>query len=254
MAVIVADLGNSRLKLGRVEDDGALGPTVSLPLDDPARFCEAAAALAGGPLASSRWWVASVNPPVAARIEQWLEQAGVGQATWVRSAAEVPIARDVEGAETGGADRALLLLAAASLVPAHRPVLVVSCGTAITIETIDEQGVWRGGSIGPGLRLTARALHLMTAQLPEIKLDGIPAPRGRGTVDSLEAGVFWGVVGGIRELLERQTKLLPFAPVILWTGGDADRLANAVDGPHARIEPNLVLRGLALLATAARRP
>src|SRR5262249_59428720 len=89
--------------------------------------------------------------------------------TWIRSAAEVPVPKDVEGAETGGSDRALSVFAALRLMPAGRPGLVVMCGTAITVERVTPEGVWQGGAIAPGLGLTTRALHLMTAQLPLIQ-------------------------------------------------------------------------------------
>jgi len=248
MPRIVADLGNSRLKLGRLDDGGTVLATMSLGLEDAERWRQAAEVLGGCPLRETRWWIASVNPPVASRLEAFLQAEGILQASWYRSAAEVPIPKDVEGAEDGGADRALLALAAVSLTPQGRPILVVSCGTAITIEAVDEQGVWRGGSIGPGLGLAARALNLMTAQLPEITLKEIPEPRGKGTIAALEAGIFWSVAGGIRELINRQSRLLPSTPDILWTGGDAPLLAPAVSGDHARLEPNLVLRGLAILS------
>ncbi len=100
--------------------------------------------------------------------------------TWIRSAAEVPVAKDVEGADSGGSDRALAVFAASRIMPPGRPGLVVMCGTAITVERLTAEGVWQGGAIAPGLGLTARALHLMTAQLPLIRADPGPASLGPG--------------------------------------------------------------------------
>ena len=95
------------------------------------------------------------------------------------------------------------------------------CGTAITVERITADGVWQGGAIAPGLGQTARALNLMTAQLPFIELSQTPPAWGRGTVDSLKAGIFWGIVGAVRELLARQEADLGRDPWVVWTGGDA---------------------------------
>ena len=78
--------------------------------------------------------------------------------TWYQTAAEVPLAMDVEGADTGGADRALAVLAAREQMPRGQPGLVVSCGTAITIERLTAGGVWQGGVIAPGLFLGAPRL------------------------------------------------------------------------------------------------
>ncbi len=251
MAAIVADLGNSRLKLGRVDRERRLGQTLSLPLDDPGRLLAGLGVLGVPSPESATWTISSVNPPLAERLEVFLAGQGVAQATWYRAAADVPMDMDVEGAETGGADRALGVLAARSRVERGRALMVVSCGTAVCIESVDSSGVWRGGSIGPGLGVAARALHLMTAQIPVVAIDAPPPPRGRGTVASLEAGVFWGIVGGIRELLDRQGALLGSEPAVFWTGGDAHLIAPAVAGPHARLTPNLVLEGLALLIPPA---
>src|SRR5262249_5230363 len=116
------------------------------------------------------------------------------------------------------------------------------------VERVTAAGVWQGGAIAPGLGLTTRALHLMTAQLPLIHLTKAPPAWGRGTVASLQAGVFWGLVGAVRELLARQTDDLGRDPWVVWTGGDAELLAPPVSGPAAHIEPNLILLGLAKVA------
>jgi type III pantothenate kinase len=248
MLRVVADLGNTRQKWGRLDETGRLAESIALPLDDPPAW--AAAWSRWKPLGSDgSWWaISTVNPTVAQRLAAFLESEGVEKVSWVLSAAEVPVGKDVEGAESGGSDRALVVYMAARLIPSGRPGLVVMCGTAITVERITAQGIWQGGAIMPGLGVTARALHLLTAQLPLIDLRHVPAAWGRGTQDSLEAGVFWGTVGGVRELLARQTADLGGDPVVIWTGGDAALLAGHVSGPDARIEPDLVLHALAQLA------
>jgi type III pantothenate kinase len=131
--------------------------------------------------------------------------------------------------------------------PGERPGLVVSCGTAITIERVAADGTWQGGAIATGLGLSARALHLLTAQLPLVSPPPAPAAWGRSTRPAIEAGVFWGAVGTVRELLARQSEGLD-DPWLVWTGGDADRLAPCIDWGDVRVVPDLVLEGLARLA------
>jgi type III pantothenate kinase len=245
---VVADLGNTRLKWGRLDESGRLTEAIALPLDDPASWTAAWSAWARLDPGGSHWAVSTVNPPGADRLDAFFRSQGIDRVTWIRSAAEVPVPKDVEGAETGGSDRALSVFAALRLMPAGRPGLVVMCGTAITVERVTAAGVWQGGAIAPGLGLTTRALHLMTAQLPLIHLTKAPPAWGRGTVASLEAGVFWGLVGAVRELLARQTDDLGSDPWVIWTGGDAAMLAPPVSGTAAHIEPNLILLGLAKVA------
>src|SRR6516165_8522038 len=251
MIRVVADLGNSRLKWGRLDEAGRPAETIALPLDDPSAWAAAWAAWKRPGDGGSWWGVSTVNPPVAARLEEFLLVQGVDRVTWIRSAAEVPVPKDVEGADTGGSDRALAVFGAKRMIPAGRPGLVVMCGTAITVERITAEGVWQGGAIAPGLGQTARALNLMTAQLPFIELSRTPPAWGRGTVDSLKAGIFWGIVGAVRELLERQEQDLFGDPWVVWTGGDAVLLAPQIFGAKARIEPNLILDALATVVFGA---
>jgi type III pantothenate kinase len=245
----VADLGNTRLKWARVGDSGALVDKASLPLDPPA-WAEAWAQLQGpSGTGESSWAISTVNPPVASLFAAFLESQGARSVTWFDTASQVPVAYDVEGADTGGADRALAVAGAVRLMPAGRPGLVIMCGTAITVERIDAKGVWQGGAIAPGLGTSARALHILTAQLPlvdlrRVDLENPPAAWGKATVPSLEAGVFWGTVGAVRELIARQTDDLGDEPWVIWTGGDSEVLSRFVSGPMARCEQDLVLSAL----------
>jgi type III pantothenate kinase len=248
MLRVVADLGNTRLKWGRLDASGRLAETIALPLDDPAAWASAWSAWRGRETGDSWWAVSTVNPPVADRLEDFLRVQGIARITWIRSAAEVPVPKDVEGAETGGSDRALAVFGGTRIIPAGQPGLVVMCGTAITVERITSDGVWQGGAIAPGLGQTARALNLMTAQLPFIELSQTPPAWGRGTADSLKAGIFWGIVGAVREILYRQEDDLGADPRVVWTGGDAGLLAPQVCGAEARIEANLILDALAEVA------
>ena len=265
MARIVADLGNSRLKWGYIAPDGMIGPTIALPLDDPDTWAMAWDdwGLIGPDL---RWSIASVNPPMADRLGRFLAVRGVESIRWHRSASEVSVRHDLENPGTTGADRALAVVGALGLRQGVGPGLVVSCGTAVTVERIAADGTWQGGAIAPGLRSMARALHLSTAQLPEVDPREAPAPFGRstvpasiaGTVDrpngagasrgstvpAIEAGVFWGVVGAIRELVHRQAVGLSPTPWLIWTGGDAPTLARWVEWPGSEVVADLVLEGL----------
>jgi type III pantothenate kinase len=245
---VVADLGNTRLKWGRLDDSGKLIERIAVPVDDPAGWSLALERWQELARDGSTWAVSSVNPPVGARLAAFLQGRGASCIRWIDSAAEVPVAKDVEGADSGGSDRALAVYGALELMQPGQPGLVIMCGTAITVERITAEGIWQGGAIAMGLGLAARALHHFTAQLPLIDLSEGPPRWGRGTAASLEAGVFWGTVGGIRELIIRQVEDLGARPWLVWTGGDAERLAAWITGYETRVEPDLILQALARLA------
>jgi type III pantothenate kinase len=246
MPRIVADLGNSRLKWGRIDPDEHLGATVALPADDPTAWASAWDDWGLSAIESS-WSISSVNPPLADRLGQFLAERGVGLIHWYRSATEVSVRHELKTLATAGVDRALAVVAALNLHQGRGPGLVVSCGTAVTVERISDDGVWQGGAIAPGLKPMAKALHLMTALLPEVEPREAPEACGRSTIPALEAGVFWGVVGAIRELATRQSLGLTPLPWLIWTGGDAATFARWVDWPGAIVVPHLVLEGLRTL-------
>ena len=248
MPRIVADLGNSRLKWGRIGGDGRLEQAIALPLDDPDAWDAAWQRWHPAGTAPGAWTIASVNPPIAERLDAFLKARGVTRTTWYRSAAEVPILQDVDKTAVGGADRALAVAGALGMHPGGGPGLIVSCGTAITVERVASDGTWQGGAIAPGLGLSARALHMMTAQLPLVSPTAAPPPWGRDTRAALEAGLFWGTVGCVRELLTRQAAGLTPDPWLVWTGGDAALLAPAIEWTGASVVPYLVLEGLARTA------
>lgn len=247
MLRIVADLGNSRLKWGRVDRTGKVVESLALPNDNPEAWAVTWSRWNPEQVAS-RWAITTVNPPVAEQLATFLADRNVGEVTWYRSAADVPTKHQLEAPETAGADRALAVGAAVAMHPPGRPGLIVSCGTAITVERVSADGIWQGGAIAPGLALSSRALHLLTAQLPLIIPYEAPPPWGRSTRPALEAGLFWGVVGAIRELLTRQAVGLTPSPWLVWTGGDASILASTIEWDGTVVVPDLVLDGLAQVA------
>lgn len=248
MLRIVADLGNTRLKLGRVDETGHIGHVEAIHVDIVDVLEETVCRWTCDGHTASRWAIATVNPPAAKRLERLLEGRRVEDVVWYRSAAAVPVPHAIESPETAGADRALAVSAALGRRPSGRPGFVVLCGTAVTVERISEDGTWRGGAIAPGLALSARALHMLTAQLPLVIPRSSPPAWGNATRPALEAGIFWGAVGTIRELLMRQASGFELPCWLIWTGGDAEALAPAIGWQGATVVPDLVLEGLARVA------
>ena len=129
-------------------------------------------------------------------------------------------------ASTLGADRVANAIALAEFYPL--PALVVDCGTAITIEIVDEQRRFRGGAIAPGRGLMRRSLNIGTAQLPSLPLyPQVFDQPGCDTASSLRFGIDCGAVGMVRELLEQCCRRYSIVNCCL-TGGDAEFFAAAM--------------------------
>ncbi len=248
MARILADLGNSRLKLALLDDVGQLAETVALPLDDVHEWKSLAARWSSVDRSRDHWAVSSVNPPVAERLAAFFEAEGVTQVRWLLSATEIPVKHSLVRPEFAGVDRALAVLAAVKRKPAGQPGIVMLCGTALVAERISRDNIWQGGAIAPGLGVMAQALHLRTAMLPLIEIRENPPAWAPSTIAAMESGLFWGMVGMARELIARQAEDFDNPPHVIWTGGDAAMLARWVTGEESHVENDLVLAGMALLA------
>ena len=116
--------------------------------------------------------------------------------------------------------------------------LVVSCGTATTIDALSDKGEFLGGIILPGVDMMRRSLAAGTAQL-DVK-EGEWREFPRNTSDAVSSGVIQATAGAI----VRQHELLgvPAARCLLG-GGAADRILPHLALPVLRVD-NLVLQGL----------
>lgn len=131
-------------------------------------------------------------------------------------------------ASTLGADRIANAAALTEFYPL--PALSLDCGTAITIEIVDEAKRFRGGAIAPGRILMRKALFSGTAQLPDIPLSSeVPDKPGVNTATAILFGVDRGITGLVRQLIATCCAEYGIKHCAV-TGGDADFFLNAVPG------------------------
>jgi type III pantothenate kinase len=134
--------------------------------------------------------------------------------------------------ETVGSDR--LAQASGAWARTKRACVVVSLGTAITIDAVNSRGEFSGGLIAPGLRLMARALHDHTARLPEVVPVRRRSPLGRHTRGAIEAGISFAAEGLLRSALAHHRGR------VFGTGGDASLFREFFD----ELIPGLGLEGI----------
>ena len=102
------------------------------------------------------------------QLAAWLRTRGANVCVIVDHR-QVPIRMDLTAPDKVGIDRLLNALAAIARVPPNTTAIVIDAGSAVTVDLVDATGTFGGGSIFPGLRLMAQALHSFTAQLPLVE-------------------------------------------------------------------------------------
>lgn len=138
-----------------------------------------------------------------------------------------------------GVDRFAAMVAARRLFAG--PLLVVDCGTAVTLDAVDAHGGHLGGLILPGLRLMREVLSSGAAALPPVDA-GPPETLARDTESAMVSGSLLGLCGAVDGLCERLASRFPDKPTRVITGGDA---ALIVEYSTLRFElcPWLTLQG-----------
>jgi type III pantothenate kinase len=137
-----------------------------------------------------------------------------------------------------GVDRWLAMVSAYHKY--QKPLCIAGCGTAITIDIVNSYGKHQGGLISPGLRLMQNALAAGTENLNQI---GDKYPDGLAT--NTDAAIYNGTVFAICGLIEHVLALQTSPVDLILTGGNAEIIADKLLIP-AKIEPDIVLHGLAL--------
>jgi type III pantothenate kinase len=227
---VIVDIGNTRLKWALVGPNGASFRTIASLADDPAVWQRQMDEWPGtfsdlkgrGPL---QWVAASVNPGRTERLSAWVEARG-DQFFHLRFAAQLPLRVGVEHPDWVGIDRLLDAVAALEVLPPGRGAVLIDAGSAVTIDWLDEEHVFRGGCIYPGLDLMAEALHGYTALLPRVTVERPVPPLPAGaTIPAMQVGIFLAVSGGIRETVRRYAEQARVPPQVFFSGGQAPLLA-----------------------------
>jgi type III pantothenate kinase len=251
---VAVDIGNSRLKFGLYEAAAdALLPAPNRVLDfDPEKDAleRVAAWLAPWTADQAGWWIASVNRSHATLLVDWLRERQTGLKITLLSAGDLPLAVALPRPDMVGIDRLVGAVAANRLRDPARPAIVVDLGTAITVDLVNPEGVFLGGAILPGIGMAARALYEFTDLLPLLDMRVLrepPPALGKSTTDAMQSGLYWGAVGGARELIARLSAESPAPAQVFLTGGAAPAVAGLL-APDAHYVPHLVLGGIALTA------
>ncbi len=250
---LLVDVGNSRIKwrlLERPHDQQQALPHSGR--DFPALLASAWQALPRREI--SEIWVGCVAGPdmeqaLRIYVKQHWESAKV---IFVRAESRAGgVHNAYPRAETLGVDRWLALIAAHHLGIA--PCAIADCGSALTLDALDDGGRHLGGLILPGEDILRRSLsqHIHALRgLDDQEVSGGESNLGLFNSDTLggvRMGIRFAAIALIERFMKELEQHLDRSPQLLITGGEAPRLLPGL-GMSCRHVPDLVLQGLAVLA------
>jgi type III pantothenate kinase len=229
---LLIDIGNTRIKWVQVQDDKWLQSGIT--------NLESAAELHSQ---VSEWseideiWVSNVAGNVIGR--QILE-LGIKHTHIISSQkSQCGVSNGYAEISQLGSDRWAALIAAWNIL--RSKCLVVTSGTATTIDALSERGKFIGGLILPGTELMQSSLTEATDQLEIIRGQYESFPLN--TADAMLSGALQAFCGAV----ERQRMLLGKNVPIILSGGGADVLEPYLGRAVQKVD-NLVLRGLLLIS------
>lgn len=244
MSRVVVDLGNSRMKWGRV-DAGRVTAMAALDYARPDRWAE----LFQQWNQPKSWHLSGVVPDRQSQLADWLRQRSltpsrVTRADVFRSFDACGLSSRIERPDLIGIDRLLGVLAGWRLREKPGPIVTVAVGTATTVDVVDANSIHQGGVIVPGPALMAKSLHDHTAALPHVPIVPTSETVGRVTETAINAGIHHAVIGAVERIVATLDR-----PSVFITGGDAPLFEHVLcDG--WQIVPTLILDGLAHVTEA----
>lgn len=249
--LLLVDAGNTRIKWATVDPAGKPAPGQWAQSGMVARADIAGLADTWNPLGITRVLLSNVaGTGLRDELEKLLSHV-LGMDTvpcvWFKSQAELAGLRSAyRDPQQLGCDRFASAIGARALYP-YISLMVVTCGTATTVDCISADGVFAGGMIFPGLGTMAASLASNTAQLPHVpQAIQIRQPFADNTQDAIISGCINAQAGAIERAMALYRQQHADA-ICLLSGGAADMISPSLSIDHQRVD-NLVLVGLQTVA------
>ena len=186
--------------------------------------------------------ISSVVPEINDDISQAIiDLTGIVPHFFTAADAQGIILIDVESPLQIGKDR--LADAIGAVTSYGLPAIVIDFGTATTIGVIDENRVFKGGMIIPGVKTSLSALSNRASQLPSITIEKPQHILGRNTLECMQSGILYGTSAMIDGLIDKIATSLPTPPQIIATGGMAKTIVPYCTH-QITIDPDLLFKGL----------
>ena len=241
MTILLVDAGNSRLKWSELDATGNTSVQQARAYAGQPPLASFLALLDAYPTMRHMTLVHDLTPFFAESVEHLCQERGI-QLRMARSVERAyGITSGYQNPSVLGADRFVGLVAARQLAQ-HAASIVIDCGTAVTIDALDADGRHWGGTILPGLQLSADALIARAQGKLSVTFDDATV-FADGTSRAIGGGCLFGLIGAIEGICARIQQAMAVPLVRIITGGDAERLRSLLQGDYL-LQPDLLMQGL----------
>lgn len=236
--ILCIDIGNSTVFMGMMLDGKVLS-RVRVP-SSLANYDEHIAGFVGTNKIDTVL-MSSVVPAATILVEEAVRRLTGKLSLVVKRDLHAPFAIALDDPATLGADR--IADAAGAMHDYPLPIIIIDLGTATTLSVIDRDGVFRGGTIGPGIYTSFRAITSKAAQLKDYQLLVPDRIIGTNTQDCISSGIVIGHAAMIDGMVQRIEEEAGHSYNLILTGGMASTVA-----PFCKqaltVDETLILRGL----------
>ena len=242
--LLAVDVGNTNITFALIDKQGKITRKYSIPTWQPRRLTYEVNLRGCQGYVIDKIFIVSVVPKALRGVKRSLEKRFKNaKISVVGKDVKVPL-KCLYNKREIGEDRLVTAFAARALY--GLPVLIIDFGTAVTFDVVSKKGVYLGGLILPGIKMSLESLSERTAMLPKTYLKKTHLFIARDTASSIRSGMNFGYGALCEGLIALFRKKIGKNIKVVATGGDAPLISNYAPSIK-KIDLDLSLKGLHLL-------